>query len=164
METSLDPKDRQLLAILQEDGRLKRNELAERVGLSLPAVSERMRKLEARGIIQGYHAVVNHQALGFDLTAFIRVSVDGSSHYKDFVARAVELPEVQECHSITGDGSHLLKIRTLNTASLERLLSTLQGWPGVKRTDTSIVLSSFKETRSVPGTVPRDKAREKTGV
>lgn len=161
METLLDPKDMQLLAILQEDGRLKRNELAERVGLSLPAVSERMRKLEARGIIRGYHAVVNHQALGFDLTAFIRVSVDGSSHYSDFVTRAVELPEVQECHSITGDGSHLLKIRTLNTASLERLLSTLQGWPGVKGTDTSIVLSSFKETRFIHGSPEK---RKKAGV
>lgn len=149
---------------MQEDGRLKRNELAERVGLSLPAVSERMRKLEARGIIRGYHAVVSHQALGYDLTAFIRVSVDGSSHYADFVARAVELPEVQECHSITGDGSHLLKIRTSNTASLERLLSTLQGWPGVKRTDTSIVLSSFKETRFVQGTAEVRKSKEKTGV
>lgn len=164
MEPLLDPKDLQLLAILQEDGRLKRNELAERVGLSLPAVSERMRKLEARGIIRGYHAVVSHEALGYDLTAFIRVSLDGSSHYHDFVTRAVELPEVQECHSITGDGSHLLKIRTVNTASLERLLSTLQGWPGVKNTDTSIVLSSFKETRFIPGAADRRRVKEKTSA
>ena len=108
--------------------------------------------------------MVSHEALGYDLTAFIRVSVDGSSNYAEFVRRAVELPEVQECHSITGDGSHLLKIRTLNTASLERLLSTLQGWPGVKSTDTSIVLSSFKETRFVQGGRSKATASATTGA
>lgn len=163
----MDSIDLRLLSILQEDGRLKRNELAERVGLSLPAVSERMRKLEARGVIAGYHAVVSHKALGYDLSAFIRVFVDGSAHYAKFVERALALPEVLECHSITGEGSHLLKLRTQNTSSLERLLSSIQAWPGVKRTDTSIILSTFKETRSLPmGDISsaKDKTREKTGV
>ncbi|MEW6281323.1 MAG: Lrp/AsnC family transcriptional regulator [Candidatus Eremiobacterota bacterium] len=167
MQDSLDSKDLLLLEVLQESGRMKRNELAERVGLSLPAVSERLRKLEQRGVIAGYCAVVAHKALGLDLTAFIRVFVDGSSFYAGFVEQALALDEVLECHSITGEGSHLLKIRTLNTASLEKLLSTIQAWPGVKRTDTSIVLTTFKETRAVPiGQSPtaRDKTREKTGV
>jgi Lrp/AsnC family leucine-responsive transcriptional regulator len=150
MHHELDAIDLQILQLLQEHGRMKRTELAERVGLSLPALSERMRKLEARGFIEGYHAVVAHKALGIDITAFIRIFVDGSPYYAGFVERATALPEVLECHSITGEGSHLLKVRTRNTTTLERLLSTIQAWPGVKQTQTSIVLSTFKETRALP--------------
>ncbi|MCS7082366.1 MAG: Lrp/AsnC family transcriptional regulator [Bacteroidetes bacterium] len=149
-QETLDPIDLQILLLLQARGRMKRNELAERVGLSLPAVSERMRKLEVRGIIEGYHAVVAHKPLGIDITAFVRVFVDGSRYYSGFVQRATALAEVLECHSITGEGSHLLKVRTRNTTTLERLLSTIQAWPGVRQTQTSIVLSTFKETRALP--------------
>jgi Lrp/AsnC family leucine-responsive transcriptional regulator len=85
----------------------------------------------------------------FDITAFIRVQVDGSAYYPDFVSAAVEIPEVLEVHSITGEGSHIIKVRTRNTTSLERLLSSLQSLPGVHGTSTSIVLSSFKETRTL---------------
>jgi Lrp/AsnC family leucine-responsive transcriptional regulator len=109
-----------------------------------------MRKLEERGVITGYHAVVDPKRLRVDITAFIRVMVDGSDRYADFVERAVALPEVQEVHSITGEGSHILKVRTANTTSLEKLLSTIQSWPGVHGTSSSIVLSSYKETRSIP--------------
>lgn len=145
----IDDIDVKILNLLQENGRMKRNRIAEEVGLSVPSVSERMRKLEERGVITGYHAVVDAKRLHVDITAFIRVMVDRSDNYPDFVSRAVELDEVQEVHSITGEGSHILKVRTRSTTSLERLLSQIQAWPGVHGSTTSIVLSTFKETRSL---------------
>lgn len=145
----IDEIDARILNLLQEHGRIKRNQIAEEVGLSLPSVSERIRKLEERGVLTGYHATVDAKRLRVDITAYIRVTVDGSEHYPEFVERAAALDEVLEVHSITGEGSHILKVRTRSTTSLERLLSTLQSWRGVHGTSTSIVLSSFKESRIV---------------
>ena len=145
----VDAIDAQILTLLQENGRMKRNAMAEIVGLSVPSVSERMRKLQERGVLVGYHAVVDAKRLHYDITAFIRVKVDGSERYPEVVEHASALDEVQEVHSITGEGSHILKVRTHNTTSLERLLSTIQSWPGVSGTSTSIVLSTYKETRQV---------------
>ena len=78
------------------------------------------------------------------------VEVDGSEYYPLFVEKAQEEKEILECHSITGDGSHFLKVRTKNTGSFERLLSRIQSWNGVKKTRSNLVLSSFKETRALP--------------
>jgi Lrp/AsnC family leucine-responsive transcriptional regulator len=100
-------------------------------------------------VINGYYAIVNAKRLHIDITAFIRVNVDNSDDYPDFVERASSLTEVQEVHSITGEGSHMLKVRTRNKTSLERLLAKIQAWPSVRGTSTSIVLSSYKETRVV---------------
>ncbi|MEX1122420.1 MAG: Lrp/AsnC ligand binding domain-containing protein, partial [Balneolales bacterium] len=78
------------------------------------------------------------------------IEVESSSYHRKFVDQAVEEVEVLECHSITGDGSHILKIRTKNTASLENLLTKIQSWEGVKKTRSNIVLTTFKETRELP--------------
>lgn len=145
----LDDTDVQILNHLQDNGRAQRNKLAEMVGLSVPSVSERMRKLEERHMIEGYHAILNPKAFNLDITAFIFVEVDGSGKYPEFVKRAAEDREVLECHSITGDGSHMLKIRTKNTETFERLLSRIQNWEGVKKTRSNVVLSSYKETRRI---------------
>jgi Lrp/AsnC family transcriptional regulator, leucine-responsive regulatory protein len=149
----LDKVDCELLNILQEKGRTKRNELAERVGLSLPAVSERMRKLEEDGIIQGYFAKVNYKRLGKDITAIVIVTIDSSKHFPNFLEHISKNDDIQECHAITGEGTHLLKVRTENTEGLEKLLARIQSWPGVIKTSTNLVLSSPKETtffRTVP--------------
>ena len=145
----IDETDVQILELLQAHGRIKRNRIAEHVGLSVPSVSERMRKLEERGVVTGYHAVVDAKRLHIDICVFIRVMVDGSERYDEFVERASAMEEVQEVHSVTGEGSHILKVRTRSTTTLERLLSEVQSWPGVRGTSTSIVLSTFKETRQV---------------
>jgi len=129
---------------------MQRSDIAEVVDLSISAVSDRMRKLEERGVIQGYRAVVDPKRLHLDITAFIRVSVEGSERYSGFVERVGGMDEVLEVHSITGEGSHLLKVRTKNTTTLERFLSDIQALPGITHTTTSIVLSSFKESRTVP--------------
>lgn len=153
----LDDIDLQLLEILQTNGRTKRNELAERVKLSIPAVSDRLRRLEEHGVIRGFSTVVQPQRVGLDITAFIFVSVESSSYYEGFIKRAAKMDEILECHAITGEGSHLLKVRTQDTSTLERLLSTVQAWPGVKNTRTSLVLSSPKETTALP--LPRLKGQ-----
>ncbi|WP_412061224.1 Lrp/AsnC family transcriptional regulator [Rubrivirga sp. IMCC45206] len=146
----LDDTDVRLLDLLQRDGRAKRTALAEAVGLSTPSVSDRMRKLEARGVLTGYHAAVDAKRLGHDVMAFVFVQSTGSEHYAAFVAGVAALDEVQELHSVTGDGSHVLKVRVRTTTALERLLATVQGLPGVRGTRTSLVLSTHKETTYLP--------------
>lgn len=146
---TLDEIDFKILDILQKNGRTKRNNLAEAVGLSLPSVSERLRKLEDNQIVTGYYAMVDARKLGKDITAFIFVSVDSSKHFQSFLEHANSLDEALECHAITGDASHLLKIRTANTSSLEKLLAKIQSWNGVLHTRTNLVLSSSKETSQI---------------
>jgi Lrp/AsnC family transcriptional regulator, leucine-responsive regulatory protein len=142
----VDDTDLRLLALLQEHGRISQQELAQTVGLSSPAVGERLRKLEERGIIRHFTAVVDAKKLGRDVTAFIFVGVSGSKQFPAFLERATSCAEVLECHSVTGQGSHMLKIRTENTSTLEKLLAEIQAWPGVQWSTTSIVLSTMKET------------------
>lgn len=145
MINNLDEIDITILDLLQKNARIKRNEIAEKIGLSVPSVTDRLHKLENNGIIESYITKLNHKALGKDITAFIVVISESSAYYKDFVNHALQTPEVLECHSVTGDGSHILKIRTENTSTLEKLLSKIQSWKGVSATRTSIVLTSHKE-------------------
>lgn len=146
----LDRVDVRLLELLQEDGRISQNELARAVGLSAPAVAERVRKLEERGPIIGYRAVVDAGAVGLGLTAFVHVGVRGARRGGAIGLRVREMPEVLECHSVTGEGPYLLKVRTADTRALEALLATVHGWPGVEWTRSEVVLSTEKETTRVP--------------
>lgn len=143
---NFDQIDITILDILQKKGRTRRSELAEAVGLSVPAVSERLRKLEDQGVIRGYHAHLDPAKLGKDITAFVLVNVDSSRHYQAFLEHAGGTEEILEVHAVTGEGTHLLKIRTENTGSLEKLLAKIQAWAGVVHTTTSMVLSSPKES------------------
>lgn len=142
----MDAIDIQLVSMLQGAGRISQNELANAVGLSAPAVAERIRKLEDRGVIERYTAIVNPRKIGLDVAAFVSVVINGSQYYPAFEKRVAEHAEILECHSVTGQGSHLLKVRTHNTATLERLLADIQSWPGVQTTSTSVVLSTSKES------------------
>jgi len=145
----LDELDIQLLKTLQLNGRIKRNELAEQIGLSLPSVSERLKKLEDNKVIEGYYAKVNRHAFNLDILAFILVMMDSSKHYKDLIKQVEKHPSIQECHSVLGEGSHLLKVVVKNTESLEKLLSEIQTWHGVTATKTIFVLSTLKESIAI---------------
>jgi Lrp/AsnC family transcriptional regulator, leucine-responsive regulatory protein len=145
----LDDIDVQILDILQTNGRIRRNDLAERIKLSVPSTSDRLRKLEGAGYISGYTAILNSKKLGKDITAFITVSIDSSKNYSKFLDHVGTMDEILECHAITGEGSHMLKVRTDNTAALEKLLSRVQSWPGVIGTKTHLVLSTSKETNTI---------------
>jgi Lrp/AsnC family transcriptional regulator, leucine-responsive regulatory protein len=145
----VDDIDIKILKTLQEKGRTKRNQLAELVGLSVPSVSERLNKLEERGIIEGYYAKVSKQSFGLDIMAYIHVVMDSSKHYKSLISRVDKMPQILECHSILGEGSHLLKVLVRNTEALEKLLGEIQTWPGVTATKTTFVLSTIKETSAI---------------
>jgi len=145
----LDALDIKILEILQQNGRAKRNFIAEQIGLSVPSLSERMKKLESAGIIQGYFAKVSKKAFGYDIMAFITVVMDSSKHYQKLYENVEKTDEILECHAILGEGSHVLKAIVKNTDDLEKLLSKIQSWPGVIRTLTSFVLSTIKDTKKI---------------
>lgn len=160
LATDLDQKDLYILEALQENGRAALGAIAERIGLSSPAAAERVKKLEERGVITGYAVRLDPAYLALDITAVIMVRVDSSTHYPKFLAKATAHPEVLEIHAVTGDASHLLKIRTKNTATLERLLGEIQRWPGVIGTRTNLVLSTHKESANLPLSHARDIIEE----
>jgi Lrp/AsnC family leucine-responsive transcriptional regulator len=147
--------DRQICTLLQENARLSLSEIAEHVGSSVPTVSEHVKRLESDGVIREYTTVLDAVACGFDVSAFIFVDLDSSVHYDTFRRQCRTRREVQECHAITGTASHLLKVRVRNTASLEQLLSAIQQWKGVSKTLTNVVLSTHKETTTLPLTIDR---------
>lgn len=121
-------------------------EIATAVGLSQPAVAERMRKLEQQGVITGYAAQVNARLLGKGITAFIGVAVEHPKYNEGFTRKIVSLPDVLECHHVTGQFSYYLKVKTETTESLDRLISEqIRTIPGVERTHTTIAMSSVKE-------------------
>ncbi len=145
----LDSLDHKILNLLQENGRKKRKDLADEIGLSIPSLSERLNKLEDHGIIEGYFTKLNRHTFGYDIQAFIMVVMESSKNYKKLLENSQQIPEILECHSILGEGSHMLKVLVKSTKELETLLSTIQSWPGVVRTITNFVLSTSKETTRI---------------
>ncbi|HIC73881.1 MAG TPA: Lrp/AsnC family transcriptional regulator [Candidatus Marinimicrobia bacterium] len=145
----MDEKDKLILSLLQKDGRMTASEMAEKVDLSVPAVTERIRKLTEGSVLKEFRAVVDAKKVGYDVTAYILLDMSSSDSYGNMVDHAQDNDEVLECHSITGEGSHILKVRTHDTSSLESLLRDVQSWPGVIRTHTMIVMSTFKEATSL---------------
>ncbi len=133
----LDDINIELLDLLQQDGRMSYRELGERVGLSAPAVTERVRRLEEMGVIKGYRAVVDYEALGFPLLCVIRLnSPRGASGVDDVVAN---IPEVIESNRVTGSESHVIRARARSTSHLEDLLHELWSYGD---SNTNIVTSS----------------------
>ncbi|MFL5354366.1 Lrp/AsnC family transcriptional regulator [Archangium sp.] len=142
----MDELDYRIVDLLQRDGRATQLELSRAVGLSQPAVAERIRKLEEREVITGYTARVDATKLGKDITAFIGVSIEHPKYFEGFARKVLAMPEVLEAHRVAGQDSYLLKVRTSNTRTLDSLLvETLRTISGVTRTHTTIVLTSIKE-------------------
>ena len=144
-----DNIDIEILKILQKNGRSSASDIAKSLDLSVPAISERIKKLTEKGIIERFSAILNHKKAGLDLTAYVFIVSEHSDHYDKFVDNANKCEAVMECHSITGSGSHILKVRVKNSQALEDLLYDIQNWPGVSRTQSNLVLSSYKEETSI---------------
>lgn len=142
----LDDIDVKILNMLQSNGRVKRNEMADQIGLSIPSVSERLHKLEEKKIIEGYYTKLNRKAFGYDIMVFILVYMESSKFYKEFIHNVEKHPQILEGHSILGQGSHILKVVVRDSEALEKLLAQIQSWHGVTRTVTSFILSTIKET------------------
>lgn len=149
----LDEIDRQILHLLQNNSRIPSAQLARRVNLSAPGLQKRLKKLEESGIIEGYVTLVNREAIGLDLLCFAQITL--AHHQPEYVGqfcdRVKELPEVLECHHLTGEFDYLLKVVVSNRQHLERFLfDKITRIPGVDKIRTSIVLNEIKASTSLP--------------
>jgi len=147
----LDPVDRQILALLQDNARIPQAEIARTVGLAPSAVLERLRKLEARGVVRDYVTVLDPRALDQRLLAFVAVRTTdrpGEARVSDTLAA---IPEVLEAHQVAGDDCLLLKIRARDPEHLSQILRERIGSvEGVRSTRTTIVLETIKESPRLP--------------
>jgi Lrp/AsnC family transcriptional regulator, leucine-responsive regulatory protein len=141
--------DRAIVGALCQDGRLSYTDLAERVGLSVSAVHQRVRRLEQRGVIIGYAARVSYDALGLPLTAFVAIRPLDPSQPDDAPERLSGLAEIEACYSVAGEDFYLLLCRVANPGELERLLQKIRTAANVT-TRTTVVLSTPYEYRSLP--------------
>ena len=145
----LDRIDRHILRILQQEGRISFTELGERVGLSTTPCTERVRRLERDGVIEGYYARLNPQALKAGLLVFVEISLSYKSGdiFEEFRRAALKLPNVLECHLMSGDFDYLIKARISEMASYRKLLgSSLLTLPHVRESKSYIVMEEVKET------------------
>jgi len=147
----LDPTDFTILGLLQANARTTNADIARRLGMAPSAILDRIRKLEQRGVLQGYTARIAPSAVGLGLTAFILVRTEervGAGTIGQSLAR---IPEVQEVHHVAGEDCYLAKVRVRDTEDLSRLLRERFGrLKGVRNTRSTIVLSTVKETQTLP--------------
>jgi Lrp/AsnC family leucine-responsive transcriptional regulator len=148
----VDAIDRRLVELLRGNARLSYAELARQVGLSAPAVHERVGKLEAGGVLRGYHADVAPEAIGLGVTAIIGVVQDSTGDADDIQRALRRMPEVESCYFMAGEESFLLKARVGTIAELEQLILRLNRTPGIARTRTAVALSTKWEGRPQAGT------------
>ena len=146
----MDQTDRRIVDLLRVNGRLSYAELARQVGLSGPAVHERVGKLEAAGVIQAYRAEVDHEAVGLGVTAFIGIVQDTNNELDDLVTSLAELDEIESCYFLAGEESFLIQVRVGTIPELEHLIVRLNRTPGVATTRTKIALSTKWEARPQP--------------
>jgi len=140
----IDHIDTLILNELTKNARESASNIADRVEMSIPAVAERIKKLQDSGVIKGYNLLIDNQKIGMDVSAFITIISESSAFFEDVVKEADMNPNVISCYTTTGSGSHILLVETRNTRSLEKLLRDIQTWPGVKRTETQLILSWYK--------------------
>jgi Lrp/AsnC family leucine-responsive transcriptional regulator len=145
----LDERDLAIVAALQEDARATYADVGARVGLSASAVHDRVRKLERQGVVRGYRAVVDPEAIGLFVTALIEASPLDPQQPDDLPERVRGFPEVEDCLSVAGEANYVLKVRTKTTGELEDLIRRLRERAGV-RTKTTIALSIPFEGRPLP--------------
>jgi Lrp/AsnC family leucine-responsive transcriptional regulator len=143
----VEETDRAILGALAADGRQSYTDLAEKVGLSVSAVHQRVRRLEQRGVIRGYAARLDHEALGLPLTAFVAIRPIDPSQPDDAPERLADLPEIEACYSVAGDDFYMLLVRVASPADLERLLQEIRKAANVA-TRTTVVLSTPYEGRA----------------
>lgn len=142
----MDTIDLNIINVLKENSRSSTSEISKRVNLSIPAVGERIRKLEEAGIIEKYTIKVNRDKINFKLLAFVFVNIDKTENIEEFRKSIVQYNSVLECHHVAGEYDYLLKVLVEDTKSLENFISyMLKDIKGVAKSNTIITLSSLKE-------------------
>ena len=154
----ISPNDARILGVLQRDGRRPYADLGADVGMSGPSAHERVKKLEGRGVITGYAALVDPRALGYDILAFSWVTQAPGTVSNDLTAAFAAIPEIEECHHITGEADYLIKVRARDTRDLERVLRRVQTTKDVFQTETDVVFSSGFERRPLHVPLETDDA------
>jgi Lrp/AsnC family leucine-responsive transcriptional regulator len=139
--------DRRIVTLLAADGRMSFTDLAKETGLSVSAVHQRVRRLEKRGVIRGYAALVDHDSVGLPLTAFVSIKPIDPSAPDDAPDKLEHLSAIEACHSVAGDESYILKVRVRSPIALEHLLQQIRASANVS-TRTTIVLSTPYEHRT----------------
>lgn len=139
--------DRRIVALLARDGRMSFTDLARETGLSVSAVHQRVRRLEKRGVVRGYAAIIDHDAIGLPLTAFISIKPIDPAAPDDAPDRLAHLSAIEACHSVAGDESYILKVRVGSPVELEELLQQIRAAANVS-TRTTVVLSTPYEHRA----------------
>ena len=150
---TLDDTDLRILEIMQREGRISNAELARQIDLSPPATLARTKRLEEKGVIRCYTALLDSEMVGFDMLCFVHVSLQlhQSQQVESFERAVGGMPEVLECHHVTGEYDYLLKVAIRNRKDLERFaVERLTPIPGVARIHTSLVLSEVKSTTALP--------------
>ena len=145
-----DSIDLKILKELQQHGRRSASNIADKIKVSVPTITERIKKLQEAEVIIGFQAIVDPIKIGLDVSAIITIISGSSQHYKKVTVEANKTPEIVQCFSTTGNGSHTLLVNTKNSYTLEELLRKIQSWPGVIRTETQIILSSYKNGIKIP--------------
>lgn len=146
----IDKIDTTILSLLQDNGRITNAEIARQVNMAPSAVLERMRKLERKGIIKGFEAVLNPKDVGYTLTAFTFVRADEGVGSTDIGRGLSRVPGVLEVHYTAGQDSYLVKVRAKDTEHLQGILQQFGAIPGVRDTRTTVVLTTLKESRTLP--------------
>jgi Lrp/AsnC family transcriptional regulator, leucine-responsive regulatory protein len=146
--TELEATDRRIVELLAVDGRMSYTDLGKASGLSTSAVHQRVKRLEQRGLITGYGATIDHDAIGLPLTAFISITPIDPSQPDDYPTRVEHIPEIESCWSVAGDESYILKVRVATPVDLEDLLGRVRSAANVS-TRTTVVLSTPFENRPV---------------
>jgi Lrp/AsnC family leucine-responsive transcriptional regulator len=146
----LSASDLAILAVLQRDGRASYAEIGAAAGMSAPSAHERVKRLESRGIIRGFAALVDAGAVGFGVLAFSRIRQAPGTTTTDLTADFAAIPEVEDCHHVAGEADYLLKIRATDTLDLERVMQRVQAIRHVYTTETEIVFSTAFERRPLP--------------
>lgn len=150
----MDAVDRQLVRTLRANARATYADLARQVGLSAPAVHERVGKLESLGVITGYHASVAPAAVGLGVTALVGIFESDQNAEQDVSKALAQMPAVEDCWFVAGEESFLLKVRVADMPALERAIAAISRLPGVSRTRTTVVLSTRWEGRVPSGEDP----------
>lgn len=148
-----DSIDRKILEILQANAKITNAQLSKEIGLSPAPTLERVKKLENGGVIQSYHARLNPEAIGLGVSTFVTVTLTGhkKEHIDKFINKINNIPEVVECHHVTGQGDFMLKVVAEDISRYQRLLvEVINEIPEIDNTQSTMVLSTFKDTKVMP--------------
>lgn len=145
----MDSLDVKILKLLENNARVTASEISSKINLSIPAVSDRLKKLDASGVIEKYTVIINAKKLNRNLTVIMFISLESPKYTNKFLEAVQREEEILECHYLAGDYDYALKIITENTETLEKLLNKIKSLNGISKTKTTVSLSTIKNNYSV---------------